>query len=227
MCYTIEKNLTRDELEKRFGKNFKPNRPFSPGKRVSGFSFPDVPVIKLQEPEAIDVLHWGLIPFWSKNEESAMQIRQKTLNAKAETLHEKPSFRHSVMNKRCMVLTNGFYEWQHVGKQKIPYYIRLRDDIATPMAGLYDSWTNKDTGEVMDTFTIITTKANSLMEEIHNTKKRMPVILIPDAADMWIDANTKASDLKHILNGCSSDVLEAVKQENDKKEGTENQSSDT
>lgn len=216
MCYTIEKNLTREELEKRFGKNFKPNRPFSPGKRVSGFSFPDVPVVKLEEPEQIDVLHWGLIPFWSKNEENAKQIRQKTLNAKAETLHDKPSFRHTIKNKRCLVLTNGFYEWQHIGKLKIPYYIKLKDDVGTPMAGLYDSWTNKNTGEVLDTFTIITTKANSMMEEIHNTKKRMPVILTQDVVNIWVNPRATENDLKEVLNGCSNDVLEAVKLDKDR-----------
>lgn len=223
MCYTIEKNLTREELEKRFGKNFKPNRPYSPGKRVSGFEFPDVPVIKLGEPNSIDVLTWGLIPFWTKNTESALKIKSKTLNAKAETLIEKPSFRHTIKSKRCLVLTNGFYEWQHIGKKKIPYFIHLKNDVALPLAGLYDEWTNSETGEILSTFTIITTKANALMEKIHNTKKRMPVILNRDNEFYWIDPKTNVENAQEFLVPCDSRILEAVPIEADHLTNTNSQ----
>jgi putative SOS response-associated peptidase YedK len=210
MCYTIEKNLTREELEKRFGKNFKPNRPYSPGKRVSGFEFPEVPVIKLEDPDTIDLLNWGLIPFWTKNTESANAIKTKTLNARAETLIEKPSFRHTIKSKRCLVLTNGFYEWQHDGKTKTLFFIYLKNDIAMPMAGLYDEWTNSETGEIFCTFTIITTKANALMEKIHNTKKRMPVILSREKEFYWTDPHTNAEKALDLLVPCEDKLLEAV-----------------
>lgn len=187
MCYTIQKNLTREQLEKRFGSKFKPNRPYSPGKRVSAFTLPEVPVICSRNNGSIDTLTWGLIPFWTKTPEASKTIRTKTFNARVESLKEKPSFRHTIKSQRCLVLTNGFYEWQHVGKEKIPHFIKLREDIAMPMAGLYDAWTDKETGEVLNTFTIVTTAANPLMERIHNTKKRMPVILQGDAEKAWID----------------------------------------
>lgn len=199
MCYTIEKNLTREQLEKRFGSKFKPNRPYSPGKRVSAFTLPELPVICAPEISLIDVQHWGLIPFWTKSMDDAKSIRTKTFNARAETLIQKPSFRHTIKNQRCLVLSNGFYEWQHIGNDKIPHFIRLREDIAMPMAGLYDSWTDKETGEVLNTFTIITTAANPLMEKIHNTKKRMPVILQEDAEKAWIDPSLNAEQaMKHL-----------------------------
>lgn len=227
MCYTIEKNLTREQLEKRFGKNFKPNRPFSPGKRVSGFEFPEVPLIKLEEPNSIDVMNWGLIPFWTKNTELANQIKSKTLNAKAETLKEKPSFRHTIKNKRCLVLTNGFYEWQHIGKEKIPYFIRKKDDIAMPMAGLYDEWTNTETGEIIGTFTIITTKANALMEKIHNTKKRMPVIFSRDNELFWIDPYTKSEKALELLTPCDENIIEAIPVDKTKRDTPENDTQKT
>jgi putative SOS response-associated peptidase YedK len=211
MCYTIEKNLTRELLEKRFGAGFKPNRPFSPGKRVSAFSLPDVPIISSKLATEIDVYTWGLIPFWIKTNNDAHEIRMKTFNAKAETIKEKPSFRHTIKNQRCLVLTNGFYEWQHVGKEKIPYFIQLKDDIAMPMAGLSDSWTNIETGEILNTFTIITTRANMLMEEIHNTKKRMPVILTSANEKKWLDDSLSEKDVLELLNPIHEQFMMATK----------------
>jgi len=211
MCYTIEKNLTREQLEKRFGASFKPNRPFAPGKRVSAFSLPEVPVISLNEPNKIDVYTWGLIPFWTKTVKDAAEIRLKTFNAKAETLKEKPSFRHTIKNQRCLVLTNGFYEWQHVGKEKIPYFIQLKDDIAMPMAGLSDTWTNQITGEILNTFTIITTAANPLMEKIHNTKKRMPAIITGENEHIWLDSSLDESNVLKLLNPFDEKLMLASK----------------
>ncbi len=199
MCYTIEKNLTREQLEKRFGAKFKPNRPYSPGKRVSAFSLPDVPVIASAHPDSINTMTWGLVPFWVKDKNGAANIRMKTFNARAESIHEKPSFRHTIEKQRCLVLSDGFYEWQHVGKEKVPYYIRLKDDIAMPMAGVYDSWTDIDTGEILKTFSIITTAANSLMERIHNTKKRMPVILKGENEKLWIDSQISGESALKLL----------------------------
>lgn len=199
MCYTIQKNLTRTELEKRFGSKFKANRPYSPGKRVSAFSLPDVPVVTSVVPDEISLLTWGLIPFWVKDSYNAAQIRIKTFNARSESIQEKPSFRHTIEKQRCLVLTDGYYEWQHQGKEKIPYFIRLKEDIAMPMAGLYDKWTDRETGEILQTFTIITTAANSMLEKIHNTKKRMPVILSGEAEKVWQDPETSQEKALELL----------------------------
>jgi putative SOS response-associated peptidase YedK len=113
----------------------------------------------------------------------------KTFNARAETISEKASYKHAIKNKRCLVLTNGFYEWQTRNKLKQPYYINVKDTEAFALAGVYDKWTNKETGEIINTFSVITTKANSLMEEIHNVKKRMPVILDDESEKVWLDSD--------------------------------------
>jgi putative SOS response-associated peptidase YedK len=215
VCYTIEKKLTRAELEKRFGSKFKPNRPDSPGKRVSAYSLPDVPVIASTSPEEIDSMIWGLIPFWVKDEDNAAQIRMKTFNARAESLTEKPSYKHTLRNQRCLVLTNGFYEWQHRGKEKIPYFISLKDDIAMPMAGLFDRWTNKKTGELLETFTIITIAANPLMEKIHNTKKRMPVILQGGAEKQWTDPLLSQGQVMKLLKPLDEKLMLAEELDRD------------
>jgi putative SOS response-associated peptidase YedK len=187
MCYTIEINLTREQLVKRFNAKIDPATPYRKGQRINAFSLPNCPVICAEHPNIIQLRKWGLIPFWTKDEAYAKEIRAKTFNAKAETITSKPSYRHLIERNKCLVLTNGFYEWQARGKGKQPYFINVRDTEAFAMAGLYDSWTNKDTGEVLNTFTIITTAANPLMEMIHNVKKRMPVILHENDEVSWLD----------------------------------------
>jgi putative SOS response-associated peptidase YedK len=187
MCYTIKIDLTREELEKRFGAHMDEREDYVPGNRVNAFSLPRLPVICSGDPHKISLFTWGLIPFWVKDPEQAGEMRTKTFNAKSETLAEKPSFRNSLNKKRCMVLANGFYEWQTLEKTKIPYYIGLKGYAAIALAGLYDQWTNPETGEILDTFTVITTRANPMMEVIHNLKKRMPVILDPEMEKNWLD----------------------------------------
>lgn len=187
MCYTIEINLTREQLEKRFKANLDKHLPYRKQQRVSAFGLPDCPVICSDEPEVIKLYAWGLIPFWSKDVKFAGEIRMKTFNARAETITEKASYKHAIKTKKCLVLTNGFYEWQTREKIKQPYFIHVKDSEAFALAGIYDSWTNKETGEILNTFSVITTRANPLMERIHNVKKRMPVILDEEIEKIWID----------------------------------------
>lgn len=187
MCYTIKIDHTREEIEKRFGARLSDAENYTHGNRISAFSLPHLPVIASEDPEEIKIMNWGLIPFWVKDIDAASQIRTKTFNAKTETLLEKPSYRHSYHQKRCLVPVSGFYEWQTHGKQKTPFYIALHDQNIFALAGLYDYWTNPSTGEIVSTFTIITTRANAMMEEIHNLKKRMPVILSPGRERLWLD----------------------------------------
>lgn len=192
MCYTININLTRNALEKRFGAKFRQPSSFHPGYYFNAFEVPDLPVIQAEEPESIGLLKWGLIPFWVKDAAAAKEIRRKTFNARMETILEKPSFRGTVKSRRCLVLCRGFYEWQARDKEKIPHYIYLEGEPPIAMAGLYDTWTDRETGEVLGTCTIITTAANSMMEKIHNTKKRMPLILSREDERIWIDPDLSA-----------------------------------
>ena len=196
MCYTIKIDLTREQLELQFGAKLVLPDNYKPGTRISAFSLPQLPVICNDDPLSIRIFTWGLIPFWVKDSIAAKDIRMKTFNAKSESLAEKPSFKNSLNRKRCMVLVNGFYEWQTDGNKKIPYFIRLKDQDAFALAGLYDQWTNRETGEIIDTFTVITTRANPMMEVIHNLKKRMPVILSPGAEHKWLDLKTDPAGIK-------------------------------
>jgi len=147
-------------------------------------------------------MRWGLVPFWSKD----IKISYKMINARAETVDEKASFKKPLKDKRCLVLTNGFYEWKKTdNKTKIPYFIRLKNKKPFTFAGLWENC-NKDDND-LNTFTIITTSPNSLMEQIHN---RMPVILDKQARFKWLDPDLKdTSQLKEMLVPYPSEQMEA------------------
>lgn len=177
---------------------------------VNGFAFPKMPVFLSAENSRAELLDWGLIPFWTKTPDDAMKVRAMTLNARAETVFEKPSFRESAMKRRCLIPATGFFEWHTLGKNKYPFYISLTNDELFMFAGIWDSWTDKFTGEIIRTFSIVTTEANSLMSEIHNVKKRMPVILRSGEESGWINNDASINKLKNFLVPYDSGLMKAV-----------------
>ena len=177
MCFTINIHLTRKAIEERFRVDTSALYDFSFSYFYRAFNNPFVPVIAMEDPGRVELMQWGLVPSWTGEREQAELIRKGTYNARAETLHEKPSFKQPLVSGRCLVIARGFFEWQLVNGAKIPWYISLASAKPFVFAGLYDSWRDPESGEVLRTFSIITTRANALMEQIHNTKKRMPVIL--------------------------------------------------
>jgi len=138
MCYTIKIEQTREALEKRFGARFTEPEKYRPGRKVNAFTLPLLPVICSDNPENISLFYWGLIPRWVKNMDYAQDIRIKTFNARSESIAEKASFRHLYRRNHCLVLVDGFYEWQHNDKTKVAYLIGLKDQESFALAGLYD-----------------------------------------------------------------------------------------
>lgn len=158
----------------------------------NGFNRPEAPVIIEQHSQKlITQMRWGLVPAWIRDGQSAEEISLKTLNARAETLLEKPSFK-SVETKRCLIPATDFFEWKHIGKKTLKHRIHYANSPYFFMAGLYDEWMNPETGEAHQTFSIITTEANELMRDIHNTKFRMPLIPQINEAFQWLSADWKA-----------------------------------
>ena len=180
---------------------------------VNAFNFPKYPVIT--SSNEIQVFNWGLIPFWTKNEANADEIRRMTLNARADTIFEKPSFREPIMKKRCIVPSTGYFEWRNEGTKKIPYYIYLKDEPIFSMAGIYDSWLDKETGEEHSTFSIITTDTNSLTDYIHNTKHRMPAILSKEFEEKLLNPNLTKQEIATFLHPYEADKMDAYVIEND------------
>jgi putative SOS response-associated peptidase YedK len=148
----------------------------------------------------LEMLHWGLIPSWADDP----SIGNRMINARAETVAEKPSFRKAFRNHRCLVLADGFYEWQKTANGKQPYYIRMEDDSPFAFAGLWESWKN---GSEVRSATIITTDANDVVAPIHN---RMPVILHPEDYDLWLDPDFDEKEpLSTLLKPYPAEAMEA------------------
>jgi len=199
MCFTININIVREEMERRFGATFAEPRRYEPVYYQNAFNLPELPVIPMHDREHIHLYRWGLIPSWTWDEEAAARLRTATFNARAETIAEKPAFREPVKNKRCLVPVRGFYEWQDRNGRKIPWYIYLRDHRPFALAGLFDTWIHPVTGEENRTFSIITTRANPMMERIHHPKHRMPAILPEDAENAWLDTSLSMKELNELL----------------------------
>ena len=123
---------------------------------------------------------WGLVPFWSKD----LKIGSKMINARGESVSSKPSFRSAFKKRRCLVLADGFFEWKKINDGKQPYYMTLEDESPFCMAGLWEKWNDKTSGETIETCTVITTEANEFMSELHD---RMPVILDKSDYGVWLD----------------------------------------
>ena len=185
MCFFSRLTLSVSELKSRFGADPDPEEDFEPVEEYNGFTFPKTPVIANDKPELIRLFNWGLMPSWAKDD----TFRKNTLNARFETIGEKPSFRPYIHN-RCLVLANGFYEWQWLdpqGKKKQKFLITLENEEAFAFAGIWSKWASKETGEILNTYSIITLPATGLMSEIHNSKLRMPFILNKDNETKWLD----------------------------------------
>ncbi len=185
MCYTIKQTANERLLEGRFKARLKYPAQLETMESSSGFAFPLVPVMTNKDVKSIQLFHWGLLPSWAKDK----AIRKNTLNARIETIDEKPSFRSYVKN-RCLVLIDGFYkyQWQDPkGKVKKPFLMTMPDGEPFALGGLFSVWTDKVTGELLPTFTILTTEANEQMAIIHNTKKRMPLILTKENEREWLE----------------------------------------
>ena len=177
MCFTVNVNLIREELENRYGATLIDPDKYRPSYYYHAFSLPYLPAICSGEPSKIRLLSWGLIPDWTIRIDQANIIRYKTFNARAESIEIKPSFSSSFRTKRYIIPVKGFFEWQHVGNEKIPWYIYHTENEILSLAGIYDDWVENNTGVVHSTFSIVTTAANDLMATIHNSGRRMPVIL--------------------------------------------------
>jgi putative SOS response-associated peptidase YedK len=179
---------------------------FQPWYFVSGFEHPALPLVSRA---GILFARWGLIPQWTRSGPEAAEIRSKTLNAVGETIFEKPSFRNNILTRRCILGVDGFFEWRTFNNRKYPYYITSTTGDLLSLGCIYDQWTDRQTGEVVNTFSIVTTPANPMMETIHNTKKRMPLILLKEHEKLWVSPTLQPADVANLIRPLHNDALRA------------------
>ena len=162
-----------------------------------------IPIVRLQDgARHFALMRWGLLPSWVKDPKNFALL----INARGESVTEKPAFRNAMKRRRCLVPADGFYEWKPVSGRKQPYYIRAKSGAPLAFAGLWETWEGPN-GEEVDTAAIVTTSANRTLSSIHD---RMPVIVPPDAFDLWLDgANVDAVTASALIQPAPEDLLEA------------------
>lgn len=188
MCGRFVADIPADELKKIFAlietPQLEPRFNVAPTQQVAA-------VRNDGDRNRLDLLRWGFVPSWSKD----LSFGSHLINARSETVAEKPAFRHAIKYRRCIIPSSGFYEWDHSAGKKQPYYIQLADQAPMCLAGLWESWKAPD-DRVIETFAILTTAANKLIEPIHD---RMPVILHPDIFTLWLSHNMHAPEQLQLL----------------------------
>ena len=198
MCGRFVIELSPDLVTRFFGLAVTPDLPA----RYNIAPTQPVPVIRqgADGQRHLNLLRWGLVPAWAR------EFGAGLINARAETVDAKPSFRQAFRQRRCIIPASGFYEWQKRVEGKVPYYIRMADGAPMPLAGIWESW-RSPAGEVLESCAILTTAANAAVAPIH---ERMPVILTPDSFAPWLDRNMHdAGRLLPLLAPCLPGWLDA------------------
>jgi putative SOS response-associated peptidase YedK len=193
MCGRFASNAKPKDVEKEFKLGrLNPNL-FEPRFNIAPTQL--IPAVLESDGERIvAALRWGLVPSWAKDE----KIGSNLINARAETLAEKPSFKNAFRSRRCIIPASGFYEWAKKGASaKQPFYFYLKEKPVFGFAGLWDEWLDKESGELVETCTIITTAANEVLAPVHD---RMPVILQAENYDQWLDEKQQSTErLQNLL----------------------------
>ena len=209
MCFTVSIYAGTHVIETDVGAVFDDAEAYTPYFHVNGFVHPELPIITGERPNAIEMMQWGLVPRWTRDTASADDIRSKTLNARAETLFEKPSFRYAATKRRALLPVNGFLEWRHDGSVKQPYLVRDGDGRLLTLGCVWDEWTDRGTGDIRRTFSIVTTEANALLSWVHNAKQRMPVIVPPSARRAWL-SDVDRDEIMRLMRPLDEGLIEAV-----------------
>lgn len=197
MCGRFTFSMDMEELAEAFpgvdfSIYFEPNYNIAPSQ--------DVLAISNIDASKATLLRWGLVPHWAKD----ITIGNKMINARGETLAEKPSFKHPYKRQRCLIVADGFYEWKKEQDKKTPMHIRMKTKKPFAFAGLWERWSPPDQGPLFSC-TIITTDANDLLAPVHH---RMPVILQPEDYDLWLSSKEQpAENLNHLLTAYPSDEM--------------------
>jgi putative SOS response-associated peptidase YedK len=162
--------------------------------------------------EGLGYFQWGFIPWYTKPEQVPI-IQNQTLNCISEEMYDKNSYKDSLKEgKRCLIPFTGFYEWRwsdEKGKEKIPHFIFVKGQPIFSVAGIYSSWHDKASDQYILTFSVLTTKANTLMEEIHNSKKRMPVVIPKEYEKDWLNPNLTKDDVLALCQPLDADKMDA------------------
>ena len=200
MCFDISSTKIKQLVKKNQSADFYKNFNYNPFYHASGFNYPTLSIIKMTEPNLIYPSTWGLIPEWAENDIQGFRKKYNTLNAKSETLLSSKMFQNSAVNKRCLIIADGFFEPHKRNNMSIPYYCYIPSnkfddgrDIFV-FAGIYNELADESLS-----CSIVTTEANDYFSKIHNVKKRMPLVLNNDLKGEWLQEKLVESQIKDLL----------------------------
>lgn len=194
MCYSKSLTKSETEIEEHFERQFEIPLLFEPYYWLSGFDHPNVFIIPLDDPNAIWPATWGLIPEFGMDSPEQFRKKANTLNAKSEQVYNTRSYRKSIPDKRCLIIADGFYEPHHYNENSYPHYCRLKDKSLFTFAGIY---TKLD--EELYTCSILTVEANTFFGEIHNVRKRMPLVLDSEFENEWIRPDLEKHHIEELM----------------------------
>jgi putative SOS response-associated peptidase YedK len=212
MCYHTSQKTTGSQIAKALQAPFPRQDDFKPIYHANGFAHPDLPVLSMDGGRSIQLMNWGLIPFWVKDWTAASKLRNQTLNARSEDVFEKASFRDAIKSRRCIIPVTGFYEWKHVGaggKDKIPYFIHPKEHPLFYLAGIYSKWTEPLTKAQMITYSVLTGEAGVFMADIHNSAKRQPIRIDEHKINAWIDPGLPKGGIVELMQPCDDSHMAA------------------
>lgn len=198
MCGRFTFDISPEQLTEIFGvsilRDFPQRYNIAPTQQV-------LSIRRMEAGNCASFIRWGLIPSWAKDP----SIGSRMINARCESIHEKPAFRTAIRYRRCIIPANGFFEWKEEGGKKQPLYVRMMDGAIMGFAGIWDHWKNPE-GETLETCSILTTASNRLIQPLH---ERMPVILHPAEYDLWLEREvTDPERLKPLYQPYPADLME-------------------
>jgi putative SOS response-associated peptidase YedK len=223
MCYDIKASLKAqlkraqqngdDQAVREIMEKLVPHTDL-PLHHASGFTHPRLLIYPAHSPCTPLIATWGLVPTWVKDEAQKNELWNNTLNARGETLFEKPAFRDAAIHQRCLVYLDGFYEHHHLNKQAYPFYVQRSDQAPFAVAGLWSTWQHPLTGIPLTTFTLVTRPANTLMAKIHNNSgekgPRMPLILEQDEEAQWLQPLVTENDRNQLEGLIQGEAMEKL-----------------
>jgi putative SOS response-associated peptidase YedK len=213
MCYHVKTPDGKFLKESVFAKDYELIAEFDRYYHAIAFDHPVVPVITNLEPRMIQPAEWGLVTSKRVYEDTARKMQKFTVNAVGEELFEKKSYKELAPTNRCIIIVEGFYEWMHVGQGKnavkYPFFIQPSHDQFFLVGGIWNDWTNVNTGEEKLSAVVITSPANPLMAKIHNSKERMPFILDKSEIHRWLDPGLKKEDILHFIKPYDENKMKA------------------
>lgn len=216
MCYTATQVTKAYDLQSYYAANLAPSitpEYYSEFYKADGFTHPELMILLNQgDGRLVDLFKWGLMPTWKKPLADMKKLSNSTLNAKSETVRNLPSFKGSIGSKRCIIPVNSFFEYKHVDGDKLPYLIHPVEQPFFNLAGLYSFYKDPETNDWHKTFTILTQPANVFMADIHNTAKRMPMMLDNSLIADWINPDSPVSLIDDIMQfACDDAILHAYR----------------